>query len=134
VVASVSGGANNYGIYCDVAIDCTITQVTTNVYGGSNVNTGIFINGTFSSRVQDARSEASGGNSTGVTNNCAGSVSVLQIIQSYAYGGSDSVSDVGGCAYTSIGTSQLFGAVSGTGFTCVGDYNSSFVGIGTSCQ
>ena len=157
VIATATGGTNsNYGVY-NYSSSPSMTNVTASATGGTD-NRGVYNNWSSSPSMTDVTASATGGtNSYGVYNNSSSSPSMMNVTAS-ATGGTNNVgvqnylsssptirnSSITGSTASiyNIGTGPTAvvaytllegGAVSGTGFTCLGAYDENLALLNASC-
>jgi hypothetical protein len=130
VTATATGGTNsNYGVY-NVFSSPSMMNVTATATGGTN-NAGVYNDVSSSPSMTDVIATASGGtNNYGVHND----ESSPTIRNSSITGTTASIYNIGTGPTADVAYTMLEGgAVSGTGFTCVGVYTELFVELGVAC-
>ncbi len=130
VTATASGGTSTYGIY-NGASSPIMTNVTASASGGININYGVY-NNSSSPIMTNVTASATGGTSYGMYNSATSGSYTILIDRCSFTGSTNSV--LNDTEFTlKIGASKLNGSISGTGFTCAGSYNGSYVALGPDC-
>jgi hypothetical protein len=127
--ASASGGNGNYGV-ANINSSPAMNNVTASASGGGN-NDGVF-NNSSSPAMHNVTASASGStyDNFGVHNI---ELSVPAIRNSSITGSTNSIRN-GFDSTAKVANTMLDGTASGTGFTCIGVYNTSFAALNANCQ
>jgi len=128
VTLTASGGTNSCGMYNFTSSSPTMTNVTLTASGGTT-NYGV-------------RNEISSPTMTNVTVTASGgttsygirSTSSSSIVKASSISGSTYSITLISSSTVKIGATMLEGAITGTGYTCVGAYDENFAALNASCQ
>jgi hypothetical protein len=129
VTATATGGTNNYGVNNYDGSSPTMNNVTATATGGTDSNYGVFNFDGSSPTMNNVTATATGSNYSYGVNNYGGSYPSIR--NSSITGTTNSIYNDSSNAQ--VADTALGGAVAGTGFTCIGVYDTAFAPLNASC-
>ena len=132
VTASASGGTGSYAIMNSSASVATLTNVTATASGASGSNIGVYNSGSSATMLSVTVVATGGTANTAVNNYGGGSTYSVKIKNSVINGTTFSISNQPNFT-THVGSTEISGALIGSGVTCAGVYNAAYAFYGSSC-